>query len=206
VHYTSSDMSRMVPWTNGEVRDALTHLSQQWDLFQEGRLSRIALNRIETRLGWNHCPDGLLTSDMAARANLPDAVCYDWMHSICSSGGVAQYETQQLLRRIMDESEDPDATMQQMDAIAAKLVHPKRLPHKNITLSERMSKKKYGHVRMFAAEVIQVVVFLGLYCQLVLEPKKILQEETQCFILLGRILYLLRAGASAVKKQTCCKT
>ena len=53
-------------------------------------------------------------SPMAARANLPEGTYYDWMHSLVSSGGVAQYEVSQLVRRLIALSEDGDATVTEL--------------------------------------------------------------------------------------------
>ena len=50
----------------------------------------------EQQLGYNYSPHGLLASDMAEAANLPDSIFMDWMHSLCSSGGMGQYEVKHL--------------------------------------------------------------------------------------------------------------
>ena len=141
---------------------------------------------------------------MAARANLPEGTYYDWMHSLVSSGGVAQYYISQLVRGIRslsETNEEKAEVMALMDDIRQKVVWPRASPKlKGLVLQDRMPKKPHGHVRMFAAETLQMMVFLGLYCQLVLIPQGLLVPEVECFVLMGRILYLLRSGSAVLEK------
>ena len=91
LHYTSSDTAGMEEWTNEEVQDVFAHLAEQWRCVQRGELSKTAFLQTQLRAGWNYSMGhSLLSSDMAARANLPEGVYYDWMHSMASSGGVGQ--------------------------------------------------------------------------------------------------------------------
>ena len=50
------------------------------------------------------------------------------------------------------------------------------------------------------AEMLLLVVGLGLWCQIFLEPRNLMPEECRCLQLLGRILYILRSGPGAVRK------
>ena len=85
--------------------------------------------------------------------------------------------------------------------LQGRVVWPRAQPRlRKLTLRDRMSKKPHGHVRMFAGELLQTVVFLGIFCQQVLMPGKILVPDVECFVGVGRILYLLRGGALAVAK------
>jgi hypothetical protein len=192
----------MHEWTNEEVRDVFAELAEKWLLHQRNLLSKTAFNKVQLHLGWNYSMGrSLLSSDMAARANLPEAVYYDWMHTLVSSGGCAQYHISQLVRRICSESEDSDASLALMDKMRNEVVWPKASPKlSSLILKERMPRKPNGPVRMFAAETLQMMVFLGLYCQMVLVPQRKLVPEVECFLLMGRILYLLRSGATAVAK------
>lgn len=192
----------MEEWTNEEVQELYAHLAERCQAMQRGELTKTAWKKLQTAAGWNYANGAsLLSSPMAARANLPRGVFYDWMHSMVSSGGVAQYEINQLLKRIASLSSDPDATFDNMEDIRAQVKWPKTSPRfPSLRLKDRMSKKENGHVRMFASEALHTVVFLGIYCQLVLIPSRLLSDEVECFVLLGRILYLLRGGAAAVDK------
>jgi hypothetical protein len=48
--------------------------------------------------------------------------------------------------------------------------------------------------------MLLLIVGIGLWCQMFLEPRHLLPEELRCFQLLGRILYILRSGPKAVRK------
>ena len=63
-----------------------------------------------------------------------------------------------------------------------------------------MNKDEGHHIRAFAAETLYLVVVLGLWCQWCLAPCGVLEEEVKCFLLLGRIVYLLRMRNNAVPK------
>ena len=54
--------------------------------------------------------------------------------------------------------------------------------------------------KLYASEVPQWVVIVGVFAEVDLKPGGHLPEETKCFELLGRILYLLRRGDAAVAK------
>jgi len=197
----------MEEWTNEEVKEVFDELAEEWLKHQRGELSKTAFNKLQTHCGWNYASGhSLLSSDMAARASLPQGVYYDWMHSLVSSGGVAQYSISQLLRAIRSLSEENevgagDATLALMDDMRNNMVWPKTSPKlRSLVLKERMPKKPQGNVRMFAAETLQIMVFLGLYCQMVLIPQGLLLPEVECFVLMGRILYLLRSGEAVLAK------
>ena len=76
------------------------------------------------------------------------------------------------------------------------MVLPKVLakPMKRIVFEDRINTKPHTHNKAFAAEVLSMMVVVGLWVELTLLPEGVLPEETQCFLLLGRILFLLRTG------------
>ena len=122
MHFTSSDTAKMEEWTNDEVREVFAHLAERFDAKRRGELSQAAFNKLQLLAGWNYTNGcSLLSSAMAPRANLPEGVYYDWMHSLVSSGGVAQYEMNQLLHRIKSLSEDANATFDLMEKMRARV-------------------------------------------------------------------------------------
>ena len=127
----------------------------------------------------------------------------DWMHTLCSSGGLGQYELNQFLRRLKAKVATglQPAFLAQLDAFRNQVAWPKREPrHASLEFQERMVDKPGKHVRMFAAECMQSILALCLYVELQPEVRTKLPEETECLQLLGRILYLLRSGRMAVQK------
>ena len=86
--------------------------------------------------------------------------------------GVVQHEINELLRRTRQQSTDKDAIMDEIAKVQRAIVFPKWEPKNDrLSLADRMVDKKGSNVRMFAGKVLQMVVVLGLFCQLVLKPK-----------------------------------
>ena len=158
---------------------------------------------LEQQLGYKYAPHGLLASDMAEVADLPRSIFMDWMHSLCSSGGVAQYEVNQFVRRVVGlvNNEERSNMFAQLDNFRLAVVWPKREPRfKTLKLEERIVNKPGSHARMFAAECLQVVMAMGLYSVVLLQPRGKLPREIECFLILGRILNILRSGYRAVAR------
>ena len=201
----------MIAWTPAQVRQLQVDLAGKWDLVQEGRLSPTAFSMIEQKIGYNFLPHGLLLSDMAEISNLPDSAYFDWMHTICASGGVAQYEVNAFIHRIRGLSDNAAATaaanaaakdewLQKLDKFKEAVVFPKN--HGNVTFSfvDRFVAKPTAHVRAFASETICMVMVLGLFCQVVLMPRGLLPAECECFLLLGRIIMILSSNMETMAK------
>ena len=201
VHYTCSDVGRWGCWASADLLDLHRHLALQWAEVQAGRLEPTAFQTLQQEVGYNYLAHGILGSDMAIHADLPESVFYDWMHTLVSSGGVAQYEVNQLLRRLFAgrSKENKQLLWAKLQQFQGQIVFPKGEPRKQIDLEQRYVAKPDKHVRMFAAEVLKAVVVLGAFCEAVLKPAGALKKEIECFELLVRILYLLRAGPHAVR-------
>ena len=162
-------------------------------------MSFFNFQKVEQQLGYKYAPHGLLASNMAVRANLPDSIYMDWMHSICSSGGVGQYEVNQFLVRLVRLA--GRQILGQLDNFRQAIVWPKREPrHTGLKLEDRVVMKRTSHVRMFASECLQIIMVLGLYSVLQLQPMGMLLEEVECLLLLGRIVGILRSGHRAVAR------
>ena len=199
LHFTSSDCERMIPYSSSELRALIAHLG---DRVATG-LGSTALRKLYQEAGFNWSPYHVLMSDMSLHANLPDSIYWDWMHTILSSGGVAQYELNQLLRRIrrLSPHQDIDASIEEF--LREHVVFPKAQKSHialKLDLEERVRDKDGKHVRAFASEMILLVVGIGLWCCVFLTPENLLQDEARCFELLGRIVYILRMGPRAVWK------
>ena len=198
-HFTSGDCARIIPHSPSELRALIAHLGAQL----AAGLGRTQMRRLTQLAGFNYSPNHLLMSDMALVANLPDSIFWDWMHTMLSSGGVAQYELNQLIRRIRRLSPDGNIDSS-IESFLKQHVHfPKaqRLAFVlNLDLKERVVDKDDRHIRAFASEMIMLVVGIGMWCRMFLVPRNLLAEEVQCFELLGRIIYILRMGPRAVRK------
>ena len=201
VHYTCSDVERWGCWASADLLDLHRHLALQWAEVQAGRLEPTAFKKLQQEVGYNYLAHGILGSDMAIHADLPESVFYDWMHTLVSSGGVAQYEVNQLLRRLLAgrSKENKQLLWAKLQQFQGEIVFPKSEGKSRINLEQRYAAKPNKHVRMFAAETLKAVVVLGAFCEAILKPAGVLKKEIECFELLVRILYLLRAGPHAVR-------
>ena len=203
VHFTCSDVALWGLWASADLLEMHRFLTLQWAAVIAKRLGVGEFKQLEQTLGYKFRPNGILGSDMALVADLPESVNYDWMHTICSSGGVGQYEINGFLRRILAASRGKarkKAMWAKLDNFREVISFPKREPKKRFSFKERYVTKPNKHVKMFAGEVLQAVVVLGVFCELVLKPDRKLPAEVECFELLVRILYILRAGPLAVRK------
>ena len=199
LHFSSSDCRRIIPYSPPQLRALIAYLGLQ----VASGLGKTELSKLFQLAGFNWSPYHLLMSDMAAYANLPDSIYWDWMHTILSSSGVAQYEVNQLIRRIRRLSPGQDIDKSIETFLKQHVVFPKgqRIAFvRNLDLKERVKDKAGKHIRAFANEMILLVMGIGMWCSMFLVPKNLLQDEVRCFELLGRILYILRAGPRAVGK------
>ena len=199
VHFTCSNCEKIVPYSPPELRQLFSHLGEQ---VAEG-LGPTRFRKLMQLAGFTWSPHNVIVSDMSLHANLPESIYWDWMHTLCSSSGVGQYELNQLIRRIRRLSPDQNIDLAIETFVKDHLVLPKA--HRtqvlrNLNLKERIVDKRGRHFRGFASEVLCLIVAIGLWCQMFLVPKNLLIEEVRCFQLLGRILYILRMGPTAVRK------
>ena len=83
---------------------------------------------------------------------------------------------------------------------------PKGSKVTKVTLKDRLRRKNSKPCKMFANEFLQWAVVVGVFAEVELKPEGHLPDETACFELLVRILYLLRRGDAAVDKVQLLRT
>lgn len=187
VHYTCGDWTKIKGLTPERLLQLMAHLRAQKAILGKG-----AFDDLQQAAGWNFSEHSLVCSDMAIIADIPDSVFWDWQHSLCSSGGSAQYELNQVLVRVKKINPELIGTL---DGFKTNVVFPKtNAQHARWTFEERMVDKRNAHIKAFASEVLSMVVVLNLWAQLTLKPTGHLLQEVECLELLGRILFLLRLG------------
>ena len=188
VPHTCGDLSKMQRLSPKDLTKLMAYLREQ-----SGILPKSQFEKLQQVVGWNFSEYSLVCSDMATIANIPDSVFWDWMHTLCSSGGVAQFELNQYLVRVKAHD---NRLLGQLEEFKKHVVLPKlqHKPLKGLAFEDRINTKPHTHIKAFAAEVLSMMVVVGLWVELTLLPEGVLPEETQCFLLLGRILFLLRTG------------
>ncbi len=173
---------------------------------REERAESPPLATLQQYLGIVYCEGGM-TFDRETRgiAQAPRTAYFDWMHCIVASGGIAQYEVNQLSMTLHREG----FTRQRQDEFAQTLTFPRSQPKmmRNF-FTKRISKNVKGHCRSFSAETMAAVVALGAYIDLVIRPLasdhdspwQRLAGHVRCFSLLRRIVELLRDADHCVPR------
>ena len=164
VHFTCSDLARLSRHTPEGLRAAYAMLGDQ--AAQVGaRLSKSAYGHQETNLGFTYSKYGLLASDMAIVANVPESIYRDWMHIVAASGGVGQFEINQYILRI-----GKLWPLHILDDFRQLVRFPPSQGH-TCKFQDRVVAEPDAHIKAFAAETVPMFVVLGIWTQkMLLEP------------------------------------
>ncbi len=187
VHYSEPVAAKCKPHTRETILSIADHLSacaSRHPPMPPGQWTELQKN-----LGFDYCPQGLIWSPMRAVAALPDSVYWDWMHCIVASGGVAQHEVNQFLLRLARLW-----PLSEIEALMTAIVFPKCYGKLSLKLADRVGKKKKSHIKAFSSEVVMLITALGAVSDMLLGPVAKLQQESECFRLLVRIVDMLRGG------------
>ena len=181
VHLDCPDPTKFVPHT-------IDTLLQLYAFLGEASVHRsIKVDERDCGLSWS--PHGLLASPMARVANVPHSIFWDWMHCMVASGGVAQYELNQICRRLQAR-----IPLEKLDAFASQYIFFEKRHRFTARFADRVVDSDGAHIRAFASEVLAMFTVLGMFLEAVCVPCNFLVPEIQCFRLLHRIFHLLRLG------------
>ena len=100
------------------------------------------------------------------------------MHNMLASGGVLQYELNQLTRRIMRLGYSR-ADLDSFAAIVKKPKHGITMLPRNFFL-ERIVDRDGSNLKGYAGEVLTLLSILSYFCEKILMPGGRLPEECQC--------------------------
>ena len=199
VHFTEADPSRFRRHTPESYRSIQEHLAKE-----KTRMNKTQFDEEQTSYGFKFVPGSLLQSsdpELIAMANLPDSVFWDWMHTLVSSGGIAQYELNQYLLRISKLKKEKKVKLSDIELYDKKMITwPKSTPAHKCNLTERLRRDPGDHIHMFASECLHWIQSISVFAKAKFENENILEEETRCFLLLNRIVGLLRRGDSAIQR------
>ena len=120
---------------------------------------------------------------------------WDWMHILMASGGVAQYEFNQYVRRLSAAG----VSLQALDAFAAQVVWPALAPSwPKQYFQKRVVNEDDAHLKAFASELFQLMDILSLLLHLVVWPARILERETKCLVSMMAIINILASQEKAL--------
>jgi hypothetical protein len=186
VHFASTEYHRFLRHTYDSVLEVVTHL-EHTAIHNRGQLKAE-----QQSTGYKYDPDGLMWDPLArSRLRLPEAGYFDWMHILVASGGVAQFQLNQLVLVL----EDHGIKACDLDEWFSLVVVPKGFTKlKKTFFQDRVVNNRKAHIRAFASELLTAIVLMGLFLDVVVAPLAIaaLDDHIACFTLLACIVSLLQ--------------
>ena len=192
VHVTSAEYGRLLPQTPQGLADA-------WDEIHAaaGTMNADDFERLEMKRGVKHNPHGIQQSPLRVVAKFPRGALTDWMHDLVASGGVAQFEVGQFIRRMVASRRITFEVIQRFsDCISFPRSGMRRLSleyHKRVKTTGKGKEKRKMQLAD-GSECIRVVMVLQAFAQRYLQPKGLFKKECECLFLLARIIRLLTSG------------
>ena len=102
---------------------------------------------------------GIIYSARAHVYRVPECICWDSMHSIFASGGLAQIQCNDFILAVEREGISPTALQDFCNRV--KLPSGRYL---TIDLKERLRRKEPSHLRAFAADMLDIIPCLVAFC------------------------------------------
>ena len=187
VHYTSDDIDAFVEHTAQSLGELCDAVKEAWVNGAAGQAEEL-----ETLCGVTYNGGlGVPWGRSAGQIQFPERLYYDSMHTLYSSGGIAQFECNQILVRI--KRRIPKRQVQEF------------FNHIKLTGGElafdffqrvRNSAKK--HVKAFASEVLVMIPCIMLFLDMVVGTNGAFANELKCFQLLYCIRFILEDNDLAV--------
>ncbi|CAE7471645.1 unnamed protein product [Symbiodinium sp. CCMP2592] len=124
-------------------------------------------------------------------------VYWDWMHILCASSGMGQYEVNEFLKILVDRG----VSLDMLDEYAQQW----RLPQRTSNLckgffAERLNKEPDSCLKCFAGELLTAILILDALRQDVLRHVPETAEHCRCLALLAKIFRILGSGDRAVQQ------
>lgn len=162
---------------------------------QKGVVPQARFEEMEQALGIKFCEHALPLTDMRGYARIPESRFTDWMHTLCASGGVVQYQVNQFCLALSDAGVPMERLDTFLDVIKVPWGNAKL---KRSFFKDRVNRSTTAHIKAFAAEVLSAVVVLSLFSQLVLVPLGVMGEHVALIGVVAEMLDILQSGDRAV--------
>ena len=169
VHYTCSDMTKFVPQTEESLQGILAELGAA-----KARLAQTDFALAEQACGINYNAAVLLRSHMAPVAKVPKSRYPDWFHNLLASGGIFQYQLNQVVLQLQSLGVQPAA----VDAFP--VVFPKaHTKLKKTFFADRYVKNDKAHLKAFGSEVMTALTKMCFFMDVVAAPVGALVRHTR---------------------------
>jgi hypothetical protein len=169
VHYTCGDRSKFDPHTFESLSYMASALAEK-----RGHVSRAEFQLLEQCYGLTYVPEAILFDGyFRTVARFPGTIFWDWMHCLVASGGVAQYQCNQLLNTIVAAG----ISLKSIDEFSQKVAVPASFGKLTKTFfQDRTVARDDAHIKAFASGMLAVMPILGLFLHAVVRPTGLLQE------------------------------
>jgi len=152
-------------------------------------------NDHEKARGFYHAPGSLLTNKPLRDVLDPaDAIYLDWFHCLLASGGIATFHGNAFVRKML---ELPGITLEVLDNFVASVQHCRNGQLPTDILQRIYNSQPDSGWKLQGSDNYLVIVALGAFVTMVLQPAGQLVEHCQCFLLLVTMLdiYYMADGA-----------
>jgi len=187
VHFSDYDLSQCVPLTAETFATAARRV-------QEMAAAGNSIKEVEQALGLSYEPGGMaFDREGLSIARLPETVYWDWQHSLVASGGVAQYQLNQFVRKLTASG----ISCADLDAFAKTIRWPRnstKLPGN--FFQKRVVHKPGKHLRAFANETLSAIDVLHFFSLLVLRPMGWKPDHVLSLELLLKIVSYIQHSAN----------
>ena len=190
VHYSCPDLSSVQLHTTGTVREMARRLRAAADAGE-------AIEELEKFFGLKYEAGAIPFDEEAAEiAKTPDSAYSDWMHGLCASGGMSQYEVNQLVRKLLAQG---GVTLQTLDEFTKSVRMPKTASRLGPKFwRKRIVNKPKRHMRAFASEMLTAIFILGAFLDAVIKPLGSLPDHVRCFDSLRTLVCIFESGSRAL--------
>ena len=191
--HTCTDESKFLMHSKASLQKTVMHLEQK-----KRELNKGEFDELETNLGLNLCPNGVLCDPTVMQAFDPTvATMFDWMH-IYLVHGLWHLEVNELVDRLQAEAK---VKQQDLHERFQCFSWPSYLKDKGAAVSDFFSKKKSGDSRLnsSASEALSTYPVLRLVLQDLREARDLNQpvrDAINCYIYLCQVLDLLQKVAT----------
>ena len=188
-HFSSPGLDGFEPQTYESFCEDFEYLRAQ-----SGTASQANFAKMQQALGIVFDLAALPYSGARSIARIPETRFCDWMHNLCASGGVAQYQINQFCIALSAAGISVD----QLDIfLGSARTHHAQTKLKAGFFKDRTSRADDAHIRAFAGEVLTAMNVLHLFCKMVLEPINALGAHVSLVVIMSEIFDILCSGDRA---------
>jgi len=194
VHVTEPDRTKFDPHTPDSFLEMVSSLSERVEAHAPSK----EVKELEQMYGLTYNLHALPWDAyiMQNIVQIPVCVYWDSMHVLHAAGGVAQYECNQVVNKLLERG----ISLDNFDMFKEHVVHGmnKVVPLSRTFFKDRMCSGSDTHMKALAGETFLVIEILALFLATVVEPIGELLDVLRCFNALRIITEILKKGDAAV--------